>query len=145
MAKTPKKAGKGRPKLYSKELAAKVCVCIMNCESLRKIGAKKGMPSTRTIVRWLHQEEDFWQHYTRAREVRSHVRFDKLGEIADGVLSGKYDPAATRVYADIEKWALGKESSRYKDKAEVDHTGRVIIQPAKISKPPGSGEKAGEK
>jgi len=65
-AKAPKRP-RGRPSLYSDELAERICDLLSVGHSLRKICERKGMPERRTVLRWLAQHDEFRHQYARAR------------------------------------------------------------------------------
>ena len=52
----PKKRTKGRPSLYTKALAAKICLRLAEGETLRSICRDKAMPDKATVLRWLANE-----------------------------------------------------------------------------------------
>jgi len=131
----------GRPTKYNAAITKKICVHIMNMKSLRKIGAMEDMPCTSSITNWLASKPAFLEKYLRAKEIQAYNYADHLLDIADDVIKGDTDPHAARVAADIYKWAMAKSFPKvYGDRTEIDHTGRVIVQPAPIDKPAGSGE-----
>ena len=68
----------GRPVKYSQELADKIIDLILEGKSERKIGAMKGMPSRRTIIRWKEENEEFCHRSAQARKESSWL-FDALG------------------------------------------------------------------
>jgi len=75
----------GRPSGYSPEIAAEICELIATTP--RGIDAicseNDGLPSPRTVHRWLNEEEEFRQSYLRARERQADLLFDQCLEIAD--------------------------------------------------------------
>lgn len=59
---------KGRPTLYTPELAEKICALIAQGYSERKIAAMPGMPTRETIRTWKERQPDFLGRSARARE-----------------------------------------------------------------------------
>lgn len=57
----------GRPSTYTKLLGMKICDCISNGESLREICRRPGMPSWRTVYRWMESDENFSTRIAQAR------------------------------------------------------------------------------
>ena len=73
----------GRPSEYSIDIALAICSRIAEGESLREIVKTEGMPDRVTIYRWLLAQEDFRNHYTRAREDQADTYADEIIAIAD--------------------------------------------------------------
>ena len=61
---------RGRPSIFSPELAALLCERLAGGETLRAICRDADMPDERTVRRWaLDDVEGFAGHYARAREI----------------------------------------------------------------------------
>ena len=76
--------GAGRPKIYSKELASKVCEAISTSScSLEDICKMEGMPSVRCVHRWRIDEPEFDQMYTAAKRNQIEVFIDEMITISD--------------------------------------------------------------
>ena len=73
----------GRPSDYTDDMGLLICERLADGESLRSIGGDEGMPSQRTIYRWLAVHEGFRQQYARARETQADTIFDEILDIAD--------------------------------------------------------------
>ncbi len=132
--KTKKKVG--RPSLYTKTLAAKICRRLAEGESLRAVCLDPAMPDKTTILRWLADETkaEFRTQYAHARDMRADALFDEALESAaaaaddwttDGngkkVLDHEH-VQRSRLRVDTRKWAAGKLApKRYGDK--IQHTG----------------------
>jgi len=80
---TKKEPTKGRPSLYTDELAHEICVRLGSGESLRKICLDERIPSIATVMSWLTKKPDFLEQYTRAREIQAETQFDELIDIVD--------------------------------------------------------------
>ncbi len=78
--KTKKKAG--RPSLYTKALAVKICRRLAEGESLRAVCLDRAMPDKTTILRWLADETkaEFRTQYAHARDMRVLQSFSDLQE-----------------------------------------------------------------
>lgn len=110
---------KGRPTLYSDELANDILDRIANGSNIHKITQLEGYPNRTTIYKWLDKNKDFCNNYTRALEDRAHWRSDRLDQICDDLISGAIDDKKARVLIDVQKWQAGKENpQRYGDKIE---------------------------
>jgi Bacteriophage Sf6, terminase small subunit-like len=61
---------RGRPSIFSPELADRLCERLADGETLRAICRDEGMPDERTVRRWaLDDLEGFSTQYARAREI----------------------------------------------------------------------------
>ena len=117
----------GRPSDYSDEIAQEVLALISEGYSLRKACIEIGKP-LKTVWSWMQKNEEFRNHYVRAKEESGDADQDKLDEIAERVLTGELDPQAARVAADIIKWSASKKKpKKYGDRVETHHTGAISI------------------
>ena len=122
---------RGRPSGYTQELADLICLLLSEGQSLRKICALEDMPSQSMIYRWLIDNKDFREQYTRAREEQAEFYADELIGIADddskdvsGELQMPNSVAVqrSRLQVDTRKWLLSKLlPKKYGDK--IEHTG----------------------
>src|SRR5690606_35856096 len=81
-ASAPKK--KGRPSLYTEELAEKICARLADGESLNSICTDEGMPAESTVRLWtLDINHPFSAKYAQAREIGYLKMADELLDIAD--------------------------------------------------------------
>lgn len=127
----------GRPVKYSQELADKIIDLILEGKSERKIGAMKGMPSRRTIIRWKEENEEFCHRSAQARKESSWL-FDALGweqverlnRIADrciktGVdLPKGYVEAKKIVIQECARQAAMRNDENFGDRKKVAITGK---------------------
>lgn len=134
--KSDAKRERGRPSLYSDEMARAICGWIKQGYTLRQIGALPNMPDKATIIRWLGEHDDFCDQYARAREIQALVMVDELMEIADdsrndwierenkeGETEIAFNPEAvqrSKLRSDTRKWLMGKMApKRFGDKVQV--------------------------
>lgn len=126
---------------YTPQIARKICNQIMEGKTLKEICAKRGMPTKRTILRWLSapQYADFREQYYYARRVQAELRVDEIFEIADNTehdwkprynKNGElidYVPdneaiQRSRVRIDTRKWYAARLIPRiYGDRVEHTH------------------------
>ncbi len=66
-ADVKEKAPRGRPSIYSSDLADKICMQIVFGNSVRKICAAADMPNEETVYRWILNNEEFSKKYRSAR------------------------------------------------------------------------------
>lgn len=110
---------RGRPSLFTQELADRICARLAAGETLRAVCSDEDMPAHQTVLRWTRDVEGFSDHYARARETGYRIMADELTEIADDK-SG--DPARDRLRLDTRKWLLSKALPKiYGDK--IAHVG----------------------
>ena len=88
----------------------------------------EGMPSYSTVMRWIRDNPEFAQNYTRACEDMADNDADKIADVAQRVIAGLVDPQAARVAIDAYKWSAGKRRpKKYGDKLEIENTGSVAV------------------
>ena len=73
----------GRPDIYTKELASKVCAEIVQGRSLRTIGSMEGMPSVSCIFTWFDKYPEFKEQYARAKEEQADAFAEEILDISD--------------------------------------------------------------
>jgi hypothetical protein len=115
-------ADRGRPSLYSEELATRICERLALGESLNKICDDDEMPALRTVHSWLAADEAFAAQYSRARETQADTLADRVMDKAEGATNE--NAAAVRAYLDSVKWFAGVVAPRkYTPKQQQQHTG----------------------
>jgi hypothetical protein len=129
-------AERGRPSLYTPELAQRICERIAEGESLRSICREDDMPAEPTVRSWaINDLNGFSAQYTKARDIALDLMADDLIEIADtpqpGVKTKTNEKGETettegdmiehrRLRVDVRKWYLSKLApKRYGDKLAV--------------------------
>ncbi len=133
----PKKAKKGRPSIYTKPLAVKICRRLAEGESLRAICADKAMPGISTVMDWLFDGNhgEFSEQYARAREAQAEIRADEIVDIADDdtndftedkdgkLVANSEHIQRSRLRVDARKWIAAKLlPKRYGDKLDLGGT-----------------------
>jgi hypothetical protein len=133
------KASKGRPSIYSPELATEICTRIASGKSLRTVCSAEDMPATATVFRWLLDEKlkNFKDQYARACEERSEAFIEEILDIADDgsndFIEDDYQKGKTpgyqlnqeniqrsRLRVDTRKWYASKlKPKKYGDKLDV--------------------------
>lgn len=129
---------RGRPSLYTQDIADAICERLADGESLRAICRDEGMPQESTVRLWaLEDREGFSAQYTKARDIGLDAMADELLEIADDgsndwmqrnygeqeawVANGEA-MGRSRLRLDTRKWLMSKMAAkRYGDK--LLHTG----------------------
>lgn len=67
--------------------------------------------------------DEFRDHYARAKEESADAHADKIEEIAEGVLEGRYGHQESRVAIDALKWTAGKQKpKKYGDRVDANLT-----------------------
>jgi hypothetical protein len=108
--------GRGRPTLYTDELAARICAELAAGNSLNSICKAEGMPDEVTVREWaIHDRQGFSAKYTQARDIGLDVRADRIMEVVDGHCDPEY-VAHRRLRFDAWRWYLSKMApKRYGD------------------------------
>jgi hypothetical protein len=97
-----------------------VCDGIASGLSIQKACDKLDIDPT-MFYRQMNKDESLVHKYTRAREARADVRFDRMDELLDEVKSGAVEPNAARVLVDAIKWMAGKEKAKvYGDRIQSE-------------------------
>tara|TARA_R100001463_G_scaffold129191_2_gene187957 strand:+ start:926 stop:1312 length:387 start_codon:yes stop_codon:yes gene_type:complete len=110
----------GRPSIYSKELAEKICKELSCGMSLRSICEAEDMPDRWTVWDWLRKDQDFSHQYARAREDQAEHYADEMVEIADTT----DDPQRAKLQIDARKWKASRMAPRkWGDKITNEVTG----------------------
>ena len=130
---------RGRPSIYSDELANKICTRLGLGESLRKICLDEDMPCLASVMGWLTRKPDFLEQYTRAREIQAETQFDQLIDIVDqppelSYVTGKngeqievkFDStyvAWMKLRVDTRKWTAARMApKKYGEHKQVEET-----------------------
>lgn len=133
----PKK-GKGRPSLYSDELADLICQRIIDKRSLRAACQDDDIPGETAIYSWLAKYPDFANKYARAKAIVAEAMAEEILAISD---DGSNDYLVdvdgnqkinqehvqrSRLRVDTRKWLLSKLlPKKYGDRLEVDNKGEL--------------------
>ncbi len=144
--KTATKKKRGRPTLYSKELADKIIDLIESGVSETKISKKNGMPSLRTLQNWKDKYPDFLQRSARARQTSAEMFRDEAlkiaydtAQFAEDVANHKkltiggiplcdipkgYVDAKKLLIQELNREAALRDDSRFGDRKRVQMTGK---------------------
>lgn len=116
MAKAKDKVTK--PSDYTPEVGDIICERISRMEALAKIcDTDDSLPSARTVYRWLRENEQFCQNYTRAKEDQADYLADDTLTISD---DQSIDPQQKRIMVDTRKWLASKfKPKKYGDRIAV--------------------------
>jgi hypothetical protein len=124
---------KWEPKLYTPEMADRVCAWLEDGKSLRSFCLQEGTPKASTVILWTHQDAVFAERYARARD-------EGADRVAEMVIDALDDPdlppeqvQRVKSLCDARKWYASKIAPRrYADKldlrAEVSGPGGGPIQ-----------------
>jgi hypothetical protein len=69
---------RGRPSLYSPEIAEEICERLASGESMRRICQDEHMPGRRTVEGWMDADPDFRAKCARAREAGYLIKLHRL-------------------------------------------------------------------
>lgn len=137
----PAPARRGRPSIFTPDLADSICDLIADGKSSRHVCAELVI-SERVLFNWLKQDIEFMQQYAHAREMQADLLLGQIIAIADTPLIGtktvvkKWGLETTtcdmiehrRLQVDAHKWLVAKlVPKKYGDKL---HVGRADDLPA---------------
>jgi len=134
------KRPRGRPSLYTDELAAAICERIARGETLAQIEREADMPSAQTIRIWCRDNADFRSQYTRAREEQADAFADEIVDAARAASDGE-SAAVARVRVDALKWIAAKrQPKKYGDSTKLEVSGELNVKRVVLQgpKPPGT-------
>src|SRR5690606_30733955 len=123
---------------YTSEIGEKICMRLMEGESLLSICKKKDMPSTSTVYKWLLEIPEFSDNYVRAREAQADRSADEIISIADDdtrdliPYSGAIERSKLKV--DARKWVASKLlPKKYGSFKAIEVNGQVETKQADLS------------
>ena len=130
------------PTSFTQALADTICDYLAEGKSLRQIEKIKGMPSARTVYRWLAEPGNgaFRQQYAYAREAQADIMGEEMLDIADDgsndfmtitkgdasyVIENKEWTSRSKLRVDARKWLMSKLApKKYGDSKQVDITSK---------------------
>lgn len=123
--------GRGRPILFSKDVAAAICERLAQGESLDRICDDPGMPAAATVRKWAGEgREGFDADYARARAIGYEKYADEVIAISDAPCMGADGYADNglvqkqRLQVESRKWMLSKMlPKQFGDKVTQEITG----------------------
>ena len=128
--------GRGRPSVFTPEIADEICEWIAEGKSLREWCRDDEHPAWTTVYRWLRDDKDFSARFAEARDIGA----DAIAEDAIAILDAppernatpcgdKIDPAHvqwTRNRVDLRFKLLSKwNPKKYGDRVDLNHAGAV--------------------
>ncbi len=133
---------KGRPTRYTKAIAEKICIALMEGKSLRRICSEdEDLPDESTIRKWAYKDlNGFYPQYARARDIGIDSMVDETLDIADDGTNDWQDRLSdtgevigeqlnhehvqrSRLRIDTRKWYVSKIApNRYGNKIEQQHS-----------------------
>jgi hypothetical protein len=119
---------RGRPTLYTAEMADEILARLANGEPLKTICRDDHLPSASTVRGWVMDDrEGFSGRYARAKDLGLEANADEIMELPDdftGETPG--DIAKLRAQLDSRKWLLSKlKPERYGDSLKL--TGQIDL------------------
>lgn len=130
---------RGRPSIYTQELAAEICARLARGRSLRTVCKDEDMPDLSTIFDWLRTKDGFSQQYAQAKEESADADAEILEELGDLAIeeAKAVDPkssnavvSAYKLKADNMKWAMSKKKpKKYGDKLDMTTNGKDLPTP----------------
>lgn len=135
----------GRPTDYTQDLADSICEELSAGVSLRTVCSVDGMPSAKSVFRWLRIYPEFRQQYTIAKEESTDALAEEIIDISDDgtndymtITKGNHsynveDREVTnrsRLRVDTRKWIMSKmKPKKYGDKLDMTTNGKDLPTP----------------
>jgi hypothetical protein len=124
----------GRPTKYSEEIANQICSIISTShKSLLTISKEVGV-SVPTILKWMNDNKEFLNQYTRAKEEQADFLVEQMIDISEHTeedhtpFTGANVIQRDRLRVETRKWIASKlKPKKYGDKLDIEHT--VVEQP----------------
>lgn len=130
---------------YTEAIGLEICEQVTAGKVLATICADEGMPSSRTVLRWLRDHPEFAVIYDRARQSRADAWAEEIIQISDDTSQDYTDKERSdgstarvldaehvqrsRLRIDARKWLMGKAApKRYGDHMTVDQTSEVTLK-----------------
>lgn len=144
---------KGRPSIFTEDMANEILQRIREGESVRQICMLEHMPAQGTFYRWLTENEELQEKYARAKADQADYFAEEMIDISD---EGRNDweerenqrtghtyialneeaIARSRLRIETRKWLMGKmKPKKYGDKLQQEITGKdgeALVPAAKV-------------
>ncbi|MHA4844438.1 terminase small subunit-like protein [Flavitalea antarctica] len=129
--KQPTTKKRGRPDIYTEELAERILTAIASQATGLNIICKrnKDFPGITTVMKWLREREDFAKRYACAREDQADLLADETISIAENLPPDptKGQVAKARLRIDSRKWVAAKlRPKKYGDKTDITSDGKAL-------------------
>jgi Asp-tRNA(Asn)/Glu-tRNA(Gln) amidotransferase B subunit len=121
---------KGRPSIYTDDLAVKILSRISMAESVRRICEDEGMPDIDTIYQWLFKDlNGFAERYARAKQEAMELKSEEIEQIVDSVQKDTASIAKARLQVDTKKWLMSKLAPKKYGEKLVQEIGGIDGKP----------------
>ncbi len=146
----------GRPSIYTKELADKICEEIALGASIRTVCKMEEMPSVATVFSWIRTDEEFSKQYARATQERTEAMSEDILDISDDgtndwmLVNDREVPdqeaiQRSKLRVETRKWLMSKmKPKKYGDKLDLTSGGDKLPTPLLNVLNHNSDEKASE-
>lgn len=94
---------------YSEPVSEKICDLITEGFTLSDIGKMDGLPTFRTMAKWLDENEEFKKKMNLARKHRAHHYHDRIAQVADDVVEKTSKSSKVKLDAYKHLAALGDQ------------------------------------
>jgi hypothetical protein len=123
----------GRPTDYSEEVAARICLELMNGRALCEITQADDMPAQSTVYKWLLRHPEFVEMYNAGRRFQAETMADRAVVMACRGASAITDPQAAAVQLNAIKWAAGRlDPRKYGESKNLNIGGQEDGVPVKV-------------
>lgn len=105
---------------FTDQRGDEICELIASGKTMLEIEKREGMPSRRTVSRWVLKYPGFASQYALARTMQADHEFDEIRQIAD---DEGLEPDEKRVRIDSRKWRAERLNPRaYGSKVVHQHS-----------------------
>lgn len=136
---TEQKPKLGRPSTFTQELADDICALLAEGKSMRTVCHDDGMPSMSSVFKWLRENDEFSQQYTRAKAESADAMVEEMNDIADDGTNDwmeKFDKDGnnigwqlngehvqrSKLRIETRKWLAAKlKPKKYSEKLDLNH------------------------
>jgi hypothetical protein len=118
-----------KPVKAGREAIPEILEAMTNGASVRSECEKRGI-AIGSFFRWVGEDEELSEQYTRAREARADLAFEEMDDLSDQAMraESQVQVAALRLVADNLKWKLARMApKKYGDRTALDHGGSVNV------------------
>lgn len=141
--------GAGRPAILTAELSDQICAEIATTsKSLKTICSDEKLPNVSTVLRWLRENEEFRNQYTRAKQEQADFLAEEILDISDDgsndfmtIIKGdvsyevenKEWTSRSKLRVESRKWIASKlKPKKYGDKLDVTTDGDKLTGPFRV-------------
>ena len=113
-----------KPTEKTEDTIAEVCARITQDETLTSICKDPRMPTAPLWLKWVQNDDDVHERYTRAREQSGHSIYNKIAEMEAELRADVLDDRKFKCLLDSMKWRAGRMHGKYNEKIIIEQRGK---------------------